>query len=39
MINTLLCIDDFTVSVLGGVAGLAVAVIIIVVCIVKKKRH
>lgn len=38
MIN-LLAVDDFIVSVLGGVAGLALAVIILVIFIVKKRHH
>jgi len=35
--RNLLCIDTLTVSIVGALAGLALAVVLLVFCVIKKK--
>ena len=35
--KNLLCVDSLTVSVIGALAGLALAIVLLVFCIIKKK--
>ncbi len=39
MINVLLALDEFTTSLIAGLAGLAFAIVILVVFVIKKGRN